>query len=212
MESVLGDAAADLHVALPGRVESYDATTQTVVVQPMLKRVGRGVDDVREVDTHPAIPDVPVAFPGAGAWFVTFPLAKGDTGLLVFCEADLSPWRATSQNSDPLDDGRHTLAGAVFVPGLRASAGTLPARPDHMVLGKVGGAEIHIDSTTAQVGASGGGFIALASPVASQLSALKSAINGWTPTGGDGGAALKTALTSWLASSSDVAATKAKAT
>ncbi len=54
-------------------------------------------------------------------------------------------------------------------------------------------------------------FVALGNLVAAQLADLKSAINGWTPVPNDGGAALKVALTSWLASSSNVSASKVKA-
>jgi len=54
-------------------------------------------------------------------------------------------------------------------------------------------------------------FVALGNLVSAQLADLKSAINGWTPVPNDGGAALKVALTSWLASSSAVSAVKVKA-
>lgn len=54
-------------------------------------------------------------------------------------------------------------------------------------------------------------FVALSNLVSAQLQDLKDAINGWVPVPNDGGAALKTALSSWLASSSAVAATKVKA-
>ena len=54
-------------------------------------------------------------------------------------------------------------------------------------------------------------FVALANLVQAQLADLKSAINSWVVVPNDGGAALKTALTSWLASSSNVAASKVKA-
>jgi hypothetical protein len=53
-------------------------------------------------------------------------------------------------------------------------------------------------------------FAAMAGLVQAQLAGLKSAINGWTPVPNDGGAALKVALTSWLASSSAVACAKVK--
>ncbi len=54
-------------------------------------------------------------------------------------------------------------------------------------------------------------FVALGNLVTAQLADLKSAINGWAPVPNDGGAALKIALTSWLASSSAVSAVKVKA-
>lgn len=154
---------ADLHVALPGQVESYDAAKQVADVKPMVKRVSRDQDDVRTVDAMPTLSAVPVAFPRGGGYLMTFPLNPGDTGLLVFAERDIGAWRASAQDSDPSDEGLHTLAGAVFYPGLHTEAGALSSRPDHLVLAKDGGPELHIDGTSVQVGASGGDFLIKAS-------------------------------------------------
>lgn len=76
--------------------------------------------------------------------------------------------------------------------------------------------ELVLNATMAYIGAKGGAnFIALANKVQNYLTALSSAINGWTPVPNDGGAALKAALSSagiiggtW---GTDCAATKAKA-
>ncbi len=55
-------------------------------------------------------------------------------------------------------------------------------------------------------------FVALANLVDGQLGALKSAIQGWIPSAGDGGAGLKTELTTLFATwPASVAATKVKA-
>ncbi len=180
LESVLADDRAGLHVALPGRVESYDSTKQVADIKPMLQAVVRGVDDAREVDAHPV---VPVAFPRSGNFYLSFPLVKGDTGLLVFCEADLSPWRATGEDSDPLDEGKHTLAGAVFFPGLHTEEGALTTPPAHPVLGRLaGGVEVHFDSTL-QLGAAGGQFVALANLVLDRLNSIKTAFDAHVHTG-----------------------------
>lgn len=163
LDRLLADDRADLHVALPGQVVSYDPAKQIADVKPMVKRVARAQDDERVVDEMPVVPAVPVAFPRGGGYFMTLPLHAGDTGLLVFCERDLSPWRATGQDSDPLDEGLHTLAGAVFYPGLHTEAGSLPSRPDHLVVGKEsGGPEVHVGPSTVDVGASGGDPVAKA--------------------------------------------------
>ncbi len=163
LEIFLNASRVDTHVALPGRVESYDADKQVADVKPMVKRVARDQDDVRSVDSLQVLSAVPVAFPRGGGYLMTFPLAAGDTGLLVFCERDIGAWRASGQDSDPSDEGLHTLAGAVFYPGLHTEANALAARPDHLVLAKDGGPELHIGSTTVDVGAEGGDFMIKAS-------------------------------------------------
>ncbi len=210
----LDDDRAQLFVAVPGKVQSYDAAKQTVVVTPMTKVVSRNADDERIVDTLTALPEIPVEWPRGGGYFLTMPLEEGDEGLIIFTDTDLGAWRDSGQVSDPGDERRHGLGGAVFRPGLSSVARALTgAATGHLVLGKEGGAAaIHLDGSTVQLGAAGGNFVALANLVTAQLADLKSAINGWTPVANDGGAALKVALTTWLASSSAVAATLTKAT
>lgn len=69
--------------------------------------------------------------------------------------------------------------------------------------------QIDADGTNHAGSATATQFVALANLVDARLSALKAILTGWTVTPGDGGAALKTAMSAWDVSS--VAATKAKA-
>lgn len=206
LQRILDDFAVDLHTACPGTVESYDATTQTAVVKPAIKRVGReGFDQERIVDELPSIPAVPVAWLRAGGYFLTFPLAAGDSGLLVFSQRPMGSWRDSGQVSDPGDEGTHTIAGAVFFPGLETVAKKLPGAEGggagHAVLGKSAGPTIHIDGSTVQVGDAGGQPIALATSLLTWInSTLRPAL-----LAAPGGPISVTAPTG-------VAATKAKAT
>ena len=79
----------DLHVALPGKVESYDAEEQRATVQPLVNR--RVVVEEGETLTEqlPSIPDVPIAFPRSGDFFLTFPIKRGDLVTLVFQERSI---------------------------------------------------------------------------------------------------------------------------
>jgi hypothetical protein len=49
---------------------------------------------------------------------MVWPIAKGDFGMVVFSEASLDQWRDTGEPQVPGDIRRHSLAGAVFYPGL----------------------------------------------------------------------------------------------
>jgi hypothetical protein len=204
---------AELYVSVPGRVQSYDAAAQTVVVEPMTKKVSRDADDTRIVDILPVLAGIPVSWLRGGGYFLSMPLEAGDGGLIVFTDTDIGAWRDSGAVADPGDERRHGLGGAVFVPGLETVARALTgAGTRHLVLGKEGGPAIHIDASTVQLGAAGGNFVALANLVTAQLADLKTTINNWTPVANDGGAALKVALGTWLGSSSAVAATLVKAT
>lgn len=212
LQKLLADDRADLHVALPGTVQSYDPAKQVADVKPTLKRVTRDQDDGRLVDTLPVVPAVPVCFPRGGTYFVTWPLAAGDSGLLVFCERDLSPWRATGQDSDPLDEGLHTLAGAVFLPGLETAARALSSRPDHLVLGKEGGPEVHLDGSHVDLGAAGGQLVALANLVKARLDAIQSAFDSHVHAGVQAGTGTSGPAAPLIGALADVAATIARAT
>ena len=163
------DRAGHFH-AIPGRVKSYDATKQTAVIEPMVKLVWRTADDERVVDTLPVLPDVPVAWPRGGGYFLHLPLAAGDGGLILVTDTDIGAWRETGQVSDPGDERRHGLGGAVFYPGLETVArALLDASAGHLVLGKDGGPAVHIDGSTVQLGAAGGQPVAMATPLLSWI-------------------------------------------
>lgn len=148
---------AHQHHQIPGRVESYDAAKQEVVVTPMLKVVSRNADEERLVDTLPVLPAIPVEWPRGGGYFMCMPLEAGDEGTLFFTDHDLAAWRDSGAVSDPGDERRFALGGAVFRPGLCSIARVLTgAGTGHLVLGKEGGPAIHLDGSTVQLGAAGG--------------------------------------------------------
>lgn len=110
----------DVNVAMPGRVESYDRATQSATIQPLIQRGFIDEEGVRAVRDVPPINRVPVAFPGGGAYSITWDLAKGDTVLLVFSQRSLDKWKSSGDKVDPLDDRTHDVSDAVAIPGLRS--------------------------------------------------------------------------------------------
>ena len=119
---------ARVHTSLPGVVVSYDEATQTASVRPAFKFAYKDPNDgsVKRY-TPPAIPNVPVAFPGAGDFSITWPLAAGDQVLLVFSERSLDEWRTVAGSGhEPGDLRRFDLSDAVAYPGLRSPAAPIP--------------------------------------------------------------------------------------
>jgi hypothetical protein len=113
------DSSLDsLNVAIPGRVESYDAATQSCSVQPLIRKAVLDETGARVAERLPIITGVPVVFPGAGAYKIIFPIASGDIVLLVFASGSLDKWLAQGGDVDPLDDRKHSLSDAVAIPGL----------------------------------------------------------------------------------------------
>lgn len=110
-----------VRVALPGRVVAYDAARQAVDVQPL---VADGVEDdgVRTAEPLPVLVDVPLVFPGAGPYRITWPVAAGAIVLLVIASSSTSRWKvgAGAEVVDPGSDHRHHIEDAIAIPGLHA--------------------------------------------------------------------------------------------
>lgn len=117
LKQALKSLQLDLHTALPGIVQSYDAKTQTADIQPAIKRK-KQVGEIFKVVNLPIITKVPVIFPRTQNAFIHFPLEKGDSVLLVFCERSLEQWRSLGGITDPKDARMHDLSDAVCLPGL----------------------------------------------------------------------------------------------
>ena len=142
-----------LWTALPGRVQSFDGSKQSADIEPLIHDTWEAEDGTNQTGPLPVIPSVPVCFPGSGAFRVTFPVAKGDTGLLIFCSRSIDRWLSEGGSVDPQDDRTHDLSDAIFIPGLRDFGHPIdPFKSDRMTLGKVGGTQIHIGETKTQVG------------------------------------------------------------
>lgn len=107
---------ADIHTAMPGRVESYDHTQQRASVKPLIKKAYR--DGVEQ--SLPVIDRVPVVFPRAGGASLTFPVKPGDGVLLVFAERSMEQWLGRGGEQAPGDPRKHDLTDAIAIPGLNA--------------------------------------------------------------------------------------------
>ena len=111
---------AATHVSMPARILTYDESEQRATVQPIVRRYYTNEEDARIAERLPAIEGVPVAFPGAGEYGITFPLSAGDTVLLVFGECSLDKWLAYGGSDvDPDDPRRNAISDAVAYAGLR---------------------------------------------------------------------------------------------
>jgi hypothetical protein len=110
-----------MRVAMPARIESYDATKSLVDVKIAIPQV-RQDESVFEI---PVITSVPVMWLSTLTTSVTFPLKRGDYGLVVFCDWDIAKWAVGLDESEPQSERRHNLTDSVFFPqthGLRPSS------------------------------------------------------------------------------------------
>lgn len=127
LSTLMNTAAAgkmhNFYAALVCEVTSYDAVKQCADVQP----VSKTFDADRNAVKIPVIPCCPVAFPSAGGFAVTFPLAAGDVGLLVLSSRSFAPWWVSGNpDADPESRRVGSLNDGVFIPGVVSQVSPLP--------------------------------------------------------------------------------------
>lgn len=146
---------ADVHTALPAKVLSYDASTQTADLRPQISRY-IAPDDDEEAEgarTAEALPDlykVPVAFPRGGGFHMTFPLAAGDFVLVICSEEPTIAWRAKGREVEPGLDDRHGLNGCFAIPAGYPDTdpiGTAPSASDLELASDNGNTILRLDSS-----------------------------------------------------------------
>lgn len=179
-----------IRTAVPARIVSYDAAKQTATVQPELLAVMN-----TEVGIQPQLPielvEIPVAWPRTSAGYLTLPLAKDDTGLLIVSDRSIDKWTTKGVAADPGFNHTHNLIDGVFYPGLHAE--TDPITPATSATATVleGATEVHLGQGATD-------FVALATKVEAQLKLIVDAIQVGVPVPTDGGAALQTAFTLFI--------------
>lgn len=171
----------DVHTALPCEVRSFDATAQTVDVQPLVKNVLKDPDGTELEESYPLIRAVPVIYPRCGTYILAFPLVAGDVVTVVFNEWSVDQVIEKGNETHPVDLQRHAFSGAVAFPGGPFSKDDpVSETVDQLLLGEDGGMLLKIDSSGNAVIASTGAStqpVALADDVLSRLDDLKTTLN-----------------------------------
>lgn len=178
LKTAIEQRLLDVHTALIAKVESYDAEKQLVDVAPVLKRHLQSIDGEWTTESLPVLCDVPVLFPRAGGFFLSFPIQPGDFVQIIFNEASIEEW-FTDKTPSVVCNQRFSLEGAVALPGVFQINKTLSgAHTKNLVLGNERGLQIHIDGQKIRLGsADASEALALASKVEAELERIKKTFN-----------------------------------
>lgn len=188
--SAIESALLNVHVALPGIVQAYDAATQTCTVQPAVRRALQDEDGAVVFEDFAAIQNVPVVFPGGAGFSTHWPLAAGDTVDLVWQDFSIARWRARGVVSDPGDVRHHGPGYPVAIPWYRPDGG--PGPDVDASLGTPGGLRLHFTPSALRAG-TGADFVALAAKVDEGFAQILGLLQNWVVVPNDGGAALQLA-------------------
>ncbi len=137
----------ELHTSIPCRVEKNNGG-KSLDVKPVLRRRFQNPDGTEINESIPVIPSVPIAWPRAGKFFITFPIKQGDLVEVIVTETSRDAFQGGSDvvETDPDDFRRFDFSDAWAYPG----GGYPDAKainnydPDDLVIGVDGGVVIHV--------------------------------------------------------------------
>lgn len=116
---------ANVWTALPGVVVSYDAVKQTCTVQPTVQGQQQSPQGEWTNFTYALCQECPVIFGSGGGFTMTFPLAPGDEGLLVFSSRCIDAWWQSGGVQPQADLRMHDPSDGFFIPGARSQVNKL---------------------------------------------------------------------------------------
>lgn len=109
---------AKIWTAMPGIVQSVNLAKMTCVVQLAIQ--GRAEDQTGAVNFQniSVLHDVPIIFPRAGGFTITFPVAANDEVLVVFASRCIdSWWQNGGYKNKPMEFRMHDLSDGFAIPG-----------------------------------------------------------------------------------------------
>lgn len=110
-------ATAEVNVSLPGVVLSYNSTTQTATVRPVVRESFEDDDEEVYDTTFAPIPSVPVAHWRAGSFSIHAPLKPGDFVTLLVSDRSIDEFMATgSDDVTPQMLRRFDWTDAIAIP------------------------------------------------------------------------------------------------
>ena len=114
-------AMSRINTCMPGEIVSFNSGTQTATVQPCIqqKRIDNGTIVFQDL---PHVINVPIVFPVAGGFALTFPVASGDPCLIVFSQRALDNWLDSGSVQPPEQEipgaRHHDLTDAFAIIGV----------------------------------------------------------------------------------------------
>jgi len=143
-EDLMENERLKIHVAMPGRIQSYDPVHQVADIVIGLDHTYPDPEGSGEYlhERYPVLPAVPILWPRMGRWFLAMSVERGDAVQLLFNSSAIGMWRRSTavdnvqgiqralQGISRVGDvGRHHLQHAVALLGLETYGRALRHAP-----------------------------------------------------------------------------------
>lgn len=125
MSFVSREIAAALACGQIGTIATYYPEEQTADINLVSSIVvgyetGQNGQIAPITKSYPTLPKVPLMILGGGSAFLSFPIATGDTVVLLFMDRDISSWMTSGQIGQPPNSNRlHDLSDAIGIVGIQ---------------------------------------------------------------------------------------------
>jgi hypothetical protein len=116
-----------------GRIEGVDTNNQTVDVQILHKRTDINKNK-RELKDYALLKQVPFVVMGGGNSNLTFPIAKGDNCLLLFCDYEIDRWWDTGESLPSTFERKHDISDAFAIIGIHSMVDLLQGYSQYVKL------------------------------------------------------------------------------
>lgn len=114
---MLDGRQACIWTAMPGIVQSVSLSTMTCEVQPAIQGRIENENGSIEIKALPLLLDVPIVFPSAGGFNLTFPIAADDEVLVVIASRCIDAWWQLGGVQRPMELRMHDLSDGFAIPG-----------------------------------------------------------------------------------------------
>jgi hypothetical protein len=117
----LDDRQSSMWTAMPAIIQAVDLDAMTCSVQLAIQGTVQDQTGTSQAVNYPLLEDVPICFPNAGGFSITFPMAIGDEVLVVFGSRCIdSWWQSGGYLNRPMEARMHDLSDAFAIPGPRS--------------------------------------------------------------------------------------------
>lgn len=113
---MLDNVQARVWTSMPGIVDSWNATDNTVEAHIAINGTIEGPDGTYVNVPYPPLHKLPVHFPAGGNVLASFPIAKGDEIIINFAARAIDTWWQSGGVQNPLELRMHELTDCYCIP------------------------------------------------------------------------------------------------
>ena len=124
----------NLRCCIPGIVQSYNPSNNTIEVQPAIRERIIQEDGKIVYMQLPLLINVPVAFPRTADYGISFPIKKNDEVLVLFADNAIDNFWEKGSVQNPVESRRHDLSDGIAIPCTLSVPKATPAPNSSIVI------------------------------------------------------------------------------